>query len=300
MGAMQLNHFKQHTLSCIIFILSFYCHSCLAWGALGHRIIGLIAEHHLDSKSKMYWQHISQHQSLAQLSTWADDIKSTTKIGAANRNCWHYINLERNQHKPNWELVQAPNVFERLHYIVSILSHKGNTTNMPPLTALKWLVHLVGDAHQPFHAGYSDDHGGNHCKILWFGRLQNLHQLWDSSLLLQKSLSYTEYTAFLEPIPKSKIKLWQAASIATWLDESYTILPTLYPTSSYSYCNLSHEKHLNKKHLPQLQYAYNYKYEKIVAQRLQQAGIRLAGLLNQIAADNNYKHSLTNINLKFY
>ena len=51
------------------------------------------------------------------------------------------------------------------------------------LKALKWVVHLVGDVHQPLHAAFSDDKGGNLFQIQAFGRGGNLHSLWGSGVI---------------------------------------------------------------------------------------------------------------------
>jgi hypothetical protein len=61
--------------------------------------------------------------------------------------------------------------------------------------ALKYVVHLVADVHQPLHAGYADDRGGNTYQVQALGRGTNLHALWDSGLIENTGLDTAEMTA---------------------------------------------------------------------------------------------------------
>ena len=63
------------------------------------------------------------------------------------------------------------------------LSHSSNAPDEKRLLALKYVVHLVGDVHQPLHAEYLDDKGGNTYQLQAFMRGSNLHALWDTGLI---------------------------------------------------------------------------------------------------------------------
>ena len=69
--------------------------------------------------------------------------------------------------------------------------------------ALKFIAHIVGAVHQPLHAGNGDDRGGNDVKVRWFGDETKLHAVWDNRLIDSRSLSYSEYSRWLEREIKS-------------------------------------------------------------------------------------------------
>jgi len=127
------------------------------------------------------------------------------------------------------------------------------------------LVHLVGDIHQPLHVGCCDDQGGNKVKVKWFGRDTNLHGTWDSNMIDDTKLSYTELASYLDEPDQPTINAWQKNSVLDWAGESMGVRKQVY---EFGDGNLS--------------YKYSYKNLPLVKQRLLQAGIRLAGLLNDI------------------
>ncbi len=138
-----------------------------------------------------------------------------------------------------------------------------NASREEKALALKFIVHIVGDVHQPLHAGNGEDRGGNDVKVRWFGEETNLHSVWDSKLIESRNLSYTEYSHWLgrEINPEQTIAWW-TADPQVWIAESTTIRDRIYPASS--------------KANPSLGYAYQYENLGVAETRLQQGGIRLA------------------------
>ena len=130
---------------------------------------------------------------------------------------------------------------------------------------LKMLVHLVGDIHQPLHVGCCDDQGGNKVKVKWFGRDTNLHIIWDNNMIDETKLSFTELAGFLGEPDMASLFSWQKNSVRAWADESMSFRTQVYDIGDGN-----------------LGYKYSYKYYPIAKQRMMQAGIRLAGILNQI------------------
>jgi hypothetical protein len=130
---------------------------------------------------------------------------------------------------------------------------------------LKMLVHLVGDIHQPLHVGCCDDQGGNKVKVKWFGRDSNLHSTWDSNMIDDTKLSFTELAGFLTEPDAASIASLQKNSVLDWASESMSFRKQVYDIGDGN-----------------LGYKYSYKYFSIAKQRMMQAGIRLAGVLNQI------------------
>jgi hypothetical protein len=152
--------------------------------------------------------------------------------------------------------------------------------------ALKFLVHLIGDLHQPLHVGGSNDQGGNACKVTWHSKASNLHTVWDSAMLDETKLSYTELAAFAsQDRSKKQIEQWQTGNLNTWAAESKALRRRIYPTevqapltpvTFLTYC----QKNVDSEAMPKLGYEYSYEFFPVVQERLFQAGIRLAKILN--------------------
>ncbi|WP_187262995.1 S1/P1 nuclease [Pontibacter beigongshangensis] len=247
----------------IISIILLFTTQAFSWGQNGHRAVGLVAEQHLTRKTKKIVMEILEDNSLAEVSNWMDEIKSDTAYNHTHD--WHWVTIpdgmryEQTAKNPNGDIIM------KIEEIVSALK-AGNLPLAKEREYLKYLVHLVGDLHQPMHVGGKDDQGGNAVKVLWFGQPSNLHRVWDSDMIDGKNLSYTELAHFLGKPAKAQVKQWQATSVREW---AYDMMP--YRQAIY--------------HLPadnKLSYRYPYKHFDTVQHCLLQGGVRLAGLLNQI------------------
>jgi hypothetical protein len=129
------------------------------------------------------------------------------------------------------------------------------------------LVHMVGDLHQPLHVGKGDDRGGNDVKVTFFNQNTNLHSVWDSRVIDGKNLSFTELSTHLNRrATQSLVKELQAAPLENWLTEAVALRPVIYD--------------LPDNH--RLSYEYVYRTYPVMEERLLAAGIRLAGILNDI------------------
>ena len=133
--------------------------------------------------------------------------------------------------------------------------------------AFMLIAHYVGDLHQPLHVGNGTDRGGNDVKVTWFGRATNLHAVWDSDLIDQEQLSFTEWARWLSARrTPEQTRQWSDPNPATWIAESAALRPTLYPLK------------------PELGYSYAWQHKALVEGRLGQAGVRLAAYLNALFA----------------
>ena len=255
----KLFNMKQFSIFCLLTLLSF---TCFSWGPTGHRAVGLIAEKHLTAKAKKNIAKILGQQSLAEISTWMDDIRSDSTYNYATD--WHWVTIETGKTYDQSPKNPKGDVIATLEKIIAELkTHK--LDKKTETEYLKMLVHLVGDIHQPLHVGCCDDQGGNKVKVKWFGRDSNLHSTWDSNMIDDTKLSFTELTGFLgEPSVNELIAL-QKNSVRDWADESMSFRKQVYDIGDGN-----------------LGYKYSYKYFSIAKQRMLKAGIRLAGILNQI------------------
>lgn len=254
-------------------ILVIWSPPATAWGPNGHRIVAHIAESRLNGAAKKEIERLIGRIPLALISTWADEIKSDPSWSHASP--WHYINvppdqvIETARRSSQGDVIEAINRFERV-----LRAQDANQQDRAE--ALKFLVHLVGDVHQPLHVGYASDRGGNDVKVRWFGRNTNLHSVWDEHLVEEQRLSYTEFAAFIDqPVFRKKTEStgWRVkgSSVIHWARESRRLLPGVYDFGSAS-----------SGKTPNLGYEYISRHTETVKQRLLVAGYRLAYMLNDI------------------
>jgi hypothetical protein len=233
-----------------------------AWGPTGHRVVGLVAQLHLNAKAKKKLSMILGHQSLPLITTWMDDIRSdSTHIDMAD---WHWVTVETGSTYEQSPKNPKGDVIATLQRVIKELSSH-QLTAAQELDDIRILVHLVGDIHQPLHVGCCDDNGGNKAKVKWFGRETSLHHVWDSDMIDDTKLSYTEFPDALPFADEKTVATWQKANVLDWARESMSYREEVYNVGDKS-----------------LGYVYNYYHFSTVKLRLKQAGIRLAGILNEI------------------
>lgn len=233
-----------------------------AWGPIGHRIIGRIAQNHLTPEAARAVDALIGPETLAQVSTWADFIKSDPAWEKASP--WHYVDIPDGETYATMKKNPKGDVVWAIRHFSAVLRDP-KASRSDKQVALKFLVHFVGDVHQPLHVGRPSDRGGNDIKVTWHGQPANLHQVWDSFMIDDQKLSYTEYAAFLDHPTPEQIKHWQDSGVLDWVRESYDLRKQAYDIGN-----------------GQLGFKYTYKNLPIVEHRLLQAGVRLAGLLNSI------------------
>ncbi|MYH18867.1 MAG: S1/P1 nuclease [Gemmatimonadetes bacterium] len=241
-----------------------------AWGPNGHRIVGQIAENHLTDAARKGISELVGRASLAQIGTWADEIKSDPAWDHASP--WHYVNaapgqsIESAKRSPDGDVVEAIQRFER------VLRNRGSSRK-ERVEALKFLAHFVADVHQPLHVGYASDRGGNDIRVRWFGETTNLHRVWDEHLVEHQRLSFTEWVRFFGHAEPGEIETWRRSDVYDWARESRSMLPAVYDFGDS-----------RSERSPYLGYDYIFKHADGVRLRLLQAGIRLSGMLNDIFA----------------
>lgn len=258
----------------------------LAWGQTGHRSVGLIAQQHLSLEAQRKAEALLDGQSLAQASSWADEIKSDRKFAYADP--WHYTTWQDGDEDfhAGHEDKSSGFLLSQIDRQLAILKD-AKASKAEKAQALKFVVHLVGDLHQPMHVGGGDDQGGNFCKVTWHGRNTNLHRVWDSDMIEQTDLSFTELAAFAsEGRSRERTKAWQAGTPRDWAAESRKLRAEAYPpevvaptapVSRLTYC----ERNVARDAMPKLGYEYSYRFLPVVYDRIYLGGIRLARLLEE-------------------
>ncbi len=267
------------------FMLSalFISTSAFAWGPTGHRAVGEIAEKFMEPKALLAARTILQGHTLARVATWPDEIKSEPARYQYTYN-WHYTDWADEAHDHD-ETNSSGKLMGSIDAQIAVVKSPTATREEKEF-AIKFIVHLIGDLHMPLHVGNGLDQGGNYCKVTYMGQATNLHALWDEKLIDFTNLSYTELVKF---VTAGKTPAQMAAARAgtplDWARESKAIRATIYPAnviepqapmSIKGYCR----KEVTPEEMPKLSYEYAYKFMPVVEERIFQAGVRLAGLLN--------------------
>lgn len=247
-----------------IFILLLIPFNLFGWGKTGHRVVGEIAEKNLTVEVREIVRDLLDGHSLANASTWADEMRSNPKFDKYSS--WHYINLPIDKEYDEIPST-ANNVITQISKAIEVLNSPLADREVKQFY-LKYLIHMVGDLHQPLHTGREEDWGGNKIQVNFKGRKgaenwTNLHDLWDAGIIDDYKMSYTEYATKLMDIKKSDFPQGNALE---WSKESHSFVPKIYETTAGSY----------------LSYDYVYEVLPIIDQRLYQAGIRLSTILNEI------------------
>ncbi len=235
--------------------------SAFGWGKIGHRVIADVSEKYLKEDKKKIARKMLGELPLASAATWADEIKSDPVWRAYGP--WHYVNIPKGKTYETSKKNPRGDIITALKKQISILKNKKEKEGNR-LYALNWIIHLIGDLHQPMHTGYGHDRGGNDHHVKWFGRMSNLHRVWDEQVISLQKLSYSEISSLLQYPSQKQAELWKKGNIVDWMEESRSYLKNIYNNKSKN-----------------LGYPYSYKYYPIIEERLIKAGIRLAHILNE-------------------
>jgi hypothetical protein len=240
----------------------------ISWGVTGHRTIAKIAENHLTPKAKLAVHKLLGTETLADVSNYADDIRSNPQYKYTG--AWHYVNVPAGysyeQFSNEVRTMKADNVYKMVLSCEEDLKNP-DMSNTKRADALKFLVHLIGDLHQPMHVSNAGDKGGNDIKITFNGFDDNLHGLWDSGLIDHEGLTYKQMATSYDNATAVEIKKWQSDNLMIWLWESYQISTILYQEAAK---NPNFDREYYETHLP------------VLHKQIEKAGIRLAGVLNSI------------------
>lgn len=234
------------------------------WGSTGHRVVGEIATDYLKPSTKRKLKKLLDGQSLAYVSTFADDIKSDNRYKKFDT--WHYINLPLDADYDAAKRNEKGDLVSAIEYCISIITNKESSKDDQAFY-LKLLVHFIGDMHQPMHVGLEEDKGGNDFKVYWFRKDSNLHRVWDSDMIDGNKMSYTELAQNRYYFSKKEIKTIKQGNIVDWVNEIHQITAKVY-------ASVKPGDYLN--------YRYSYNYFSIAEMQLHKAGIRLASVLNKI------------------
>lgn len=248
----------------VVILALLFTNESFGWGLTGHRVVGLIAERHLNKKARKQIEEILKNESIAEVSNYMDFIKSDATFRKMSP--WHYATIPNGKKYEEVGTPEEGDIIQTIQRLIDELKAK-EFSDMDEAFALKCLIHLVGDIHQPLHVGNGEDKGGNDVSLQYFGTKTNLHSVWDQKMIDGQQYSYVEYANWIDHVTKVQEELWSSTSVMDWAYESMQLRNQCYETIPSNY---------------KLSYQYVYDNIELVNQRLLQAGIRLASLLNEI------------------
>lgn len=237
-----------------------------AWGPRGHRIVARLAEAQLTPQALAEARELlavrGAHH-LSQVANWADDLHDVDPALFRRTKRLHYVNFQSSAcvYDPLRDCRNGQCVVAAIEKYSAILADRSDSP-AERAEALAFVVHFVGDVHQPLHAGYRHDAGGNDYQVRWQGKGTNLHKVWDSLLLDTAHLSAAAYAGKLAAETDS---VAAGGTPAEWAEESCRIGRDggVYPATR------------------KLGEDYATRELPVAEMRLRQAGARLATLLNQ-------------------
>lgn len=263
-----------------IFLLAvFVCTQLSAWGPKGHAIVGDIAASRLTPVTKANLQLLLGSDTLASIATWADQVRKERDESYG----WHFVDIPKDaagfseardcfRPQDNHKNAQTDHhncVVDRIEIFEKTLTDE-NAPRAARVEALKWLVHFVGDLHQPLHA-IEEARGGNDIKLPVFGSPKcgdydcNLHWAWDTLLLEHTGYSEEEYVQRLEKlIEKDKLAQQAPGTPEEWANESHL-----------------QARQIMEQKPAAIEETYFQANIDLVNRRLALAGLRLAAVLNQ-------------------
>ena len=235
----------------------------LAWGQNGHRITGAIADKHLSPKARAAVMEILGTESLAEASTWPDFMRSAPDSFWQKESVpFHYVTIPIGKGysgaPPQGDAATA-----LAKYSAVLRDPRASLADRQ--TALRFVIHIVGDLSQPLHVGREGDRGGNDVKVSFFGDATNLHTVWDTLLVENQNLSYSEWTPWLlAAVTPAQIRDWSSPDPMQWIADSIVVRETMYPAN------------------PELGYSYVFQQNDNLRQQLTKGGFRKASYLNAL------------------
>jgi hypothetical protein len=234
------------------------------WGDKGHRVVAILAEAHLSDQARREVRKLlPSGTTLADAAVWPD--QEGRRITEFNQ--LHHVSIPDNAAGYDQERdCEARNcMVEALNWFTSVVADRKAPINVR-LIALRYVTHLVGDMHQPLHAGRREDRGGTEITVSYRAQTTNLHLFWDINLVEMEEGNPEELAKKLdESITEKQRTKWQSGDPKKWTDESFR----LSRSNAYS---LGESTELSDEYVATAL--------TIVRRRLAEAGVRLGWLLN--------------------
>lgn len=261
-----------------LFTLAAASSAAWGWGGEGHQVVALIAEPRLEAAAKAEINALlgpDASISDAEIVNWADQIRDERRETTR----YHYVNIpvDAAGYDAARDGRDGENLIDKLAHFEAVLKDRGKPREERQ-EALKWVVHLVGDLHQPLHcADREKDRGGN-ARLAFLldakGKASNLHSIWDTGIprLMLRGTRVQEYartiTARVKP---AAAKAMAGGTVVDWANGSHAL------AVRYVYAGVT----TNPEVIPRLDQRYVDRARPVIDEQWVRAGIRLATILNR-------------------
>jgi S1/P1 Nuclease len=244
----------------------------LGWGEEGHRIAAEVAEQYLAPAAARQTRTLlglAHATTLAEIANWADEIRAERRETAR----WHFVAIPIHppagspaHYDATRDCPGGDCVVSAIGRFVAVLGDQA----APPderFEALKFVVHLVADIHQPLDCADDGDDRGNGTHVIFLGQPTSLYALWETRLLAAAQIGDARAYArgLVASIVPENLARWRGGAPIDWANESHGLARLIYGGS--------HEARA-------LQLFYETDFLPVVNVQLEKAGIRLAALLN--------------------
>jgi S1/P1 Nuclease len=285
--------------------------SAQAWGPTGHRVVAEIAQRHLTPVAQAKVSSLLGGRTLADVANWPDELRSDPRFDKYKP--LHFATVKdglksyRDAEKARCgDLIVAIDAFtaflrtgsrESLYSVKALDDKSDGTTKsacnpaetkpLSPDQALSFLVHLMGDLHQPLHVG-GTDLGGNKVDVNWMDRWKsNLHSTWDDEMVDYERFDYVQYARFLDRATEADAARWMSGDTISWADEAVAMRSKLYvfPDDAGKPATpkpVPGKPATAKPVVHKISYGYTGAQRYRMREQLLKGGLRLAAVLNAI------------------
>ena len=230
-----------------------------AWGYRGHKIVAQLAKTLIEKNVADSAQYYLGEMTFENAAVWMDDIRSDRSYDYLKP--MHYINIEKDK---TYVKVSDPNIINELESVFGVLQNRSQRTKEIIKLNLLILFHLVGDLHQPLHAGYAEDKGGNTIDLDFQDSKTNLHKVWDTNIIETQNITAEDCLAIIKELsPKEKNAIGEI-NFTDWMNDSRDLLSKVYSLKGH-----------------EVEQDYISQSSVIIKKQLALAGIRLASALTK-------------------
>lgn len=239
--------------------------TAFGWGQKGHDTTAAIASRHLSKATAYEVSNILDGAPMVYWANWLDNASHTPEY--AYTNTWHYKNIDEGQKYEDVAPFESGDIVTALRQQISVLDNPKSSKEQKSL-ALKILIHLMGDLHQPMHMGHATDKGGNQTQVRFFSQGSNLHSVWDTKLPnAAHDWTFTEWADILDRADRNTQRELTAGNIDDWAKQSHGIATKLYEAFPSG---------------TKIAYDEIAEWTPTVEQQFLRGGLRLARVLNAI------------------
>lgn len=252
-----------------------------AWGKEGHEVVVRLAATRLTPAAqagiKDLLDNTDATDALVRYASWADEVAYNGRDYSKH---WHYVDIQITEtgYDKARDCKDDDCSVEQIGKEVAIIKDK-TQSRTARVDALKFLIHFVGDMHQPMHCSDNNNRGANEIKISGMGRKANMHKVWDTAVVNAIGKDGVEIAGKLAPLITPDLEvLWGRGTPEEWTNECFAVAKHVYQTTPGM---------IDAKTAIDLDPNYVVTVGPITVEQLAKAGVRLAYLLNQAFPAND-------------